>query len=170
MTVMTQHKPMQHAEAQSSLCVALGTLDSAGQVADVRCPFDIQSLLVRRMGVACASFRSCMTRRILFLQTAKSKISGSLGGKVAAAEDSGELIITDDALDKKVGRALKSLKQLPALDEDTELLLAEALVSLAPEIEEGKEDEALEPVHPVDLLTLLVAYMAENAGRRETEA
>ena len=51
-----------------------------------------------------------------------------------------------------------------ALDEDAELVLVEALSELAPVVEEGEEDEAVEPMHPADLLTIMVAYMIENIG------
>ena len=40
----------------------------------------------------------------------------------------------------------------------------EGLAELAPVIEEGQEEDAAEPMHPADLLTMLVAYMVENIG------
>ena len=60
---------------------------------------------------------------------------------------------------------LKTTERLQAaLDEDAELVLVEGLAELAPVIEEGEEENAVEPMHPADLLTVLVAYMIENIG------
>jgi len=53
-----------------------------------------------------------------------------------------------------------------ALDEDAEILLVEGLAELAPPFKEGEEDKAWEPMHPADLLTIMVAYMIETIGRQ----
>jgi hypothetical protein len=67
-------------------------------------------------------------------------------------------------VDKLVGRIKPSERMEAALDEEAEEVLVDALAELAPEVEEGKEEEAVEPVHPVDLLTLILAYMCEYIG------
>ncbi|GAX83008.1 hypothetical protein CEUSTIGMA_g10435.t1 [Chlamydomonas eustigma] len=140
---------MKHEDAQSSLALSIGTAQQGADghlssTTKIRHPFDIQGLL-----------------------TARSKILGPLCDKVAGNEE-GVLEITDGALSKKVGRLAGRIKPSErmeaAVDEEAEEVLVDALAELAPEIEEGKEEEVLEPVHPMDLLTLILAYMCEHIG------
>ena len=69
-------------------------------------------------------------------------------------------------VDRLLPRLKTAERMQAALDEDAELVLVEGMVALAPEAEEGEgeEEAALEPMHPADLLTMLVAYMIENIG------
>ena len=100
------------------------------------------------------------------LLTARGALDGSLAKKVSIDEE-GILQVEDEVLAQTVETLLEAVNPTDllqaALSEEQEQVFVDALASLAPEIEDDDE-VVLEPVHPGDLLTLLLAFVADAAG------
>jgi len=138
---------LQHQDAQSSLCLAVGTPQENADgemegVGNIRSPLDIQGLL---------------TNQAEMLETLKELVS---------YDDEGVLSIKDTELAKQIDSIRKRVSMdkrfQDTLSQEQEQVLADALASLAPQPE--SEEEAVVPVHPEDVLTLLAVYLLRVAG------
>lgn len=108
------------------------------------------------------------------LLTAKAGLGGSLKEKVTLNVEGG-LQFSDAMLSSRLDELLEKVSPLEMLQssitEEQEQVLVDALASLAPALEEGEgEDEdhpLLDPLHPGDLLGLILAFAIEAISSGE---